>query len=347
LSFVDHSFFLKRTHTKLTVLLVYVDDIVLAGNDDEETAHITKLLDQQFRIKNLRDLTYFLGLEVARNKSGLHISQRKYTLDLLHETGMLDCATMPTPMSHSSRLSSTDSVQLNEESSSTYRRLIGRLIYLTNTRPDIAFSVNNLSQFVSSPTKHHQQAVFRILRYLKGNLGSRIFLHKNSNNQLRGYSDSDWATCSETRKSVTGFTIFLGESLMSWKSKKQPTISRSSSEAEYRALAATTCEIQWLTYILKDLGIPYIEPAILYCDNQSAIHIASNQVFHERTKHIEIDCHIFREKINVGLLKLLPITFSMQTTDILTKPLAASTFTALKSKLGMQNIYSQFEGGVS
>ena len=323
-----------------------MDDIVLAGNDDEEIAHITKLLDQHFIIKNLGDLTYFLGLEVARNKSGLHISQRKYTLDL-HETGMLDCAPMPTPMSHSSRLSSTDSVHLNEEESSTYHRLIGRLIYLTNTRPDIAFSVNNLSQFISSPTKHHQQAVFCILRYIKGNLGSRIFLHKNSNNELRGYNDSDWATCSETKKFVTGFAVFLGESLISWKSKKQPTISRSSSETEYRALATTTCEIQWLTYILKDLGIPYIELVILYCDNQSAIHIASNQVFHEQTKHIEIDCYIVREKINVGLLKLLPITSSMQTVDILTKPLAVSTFTALKSNLEMQNIYSQLEGGVS
>jgi len=172
-----------------------------------------------------------------------------------------------------------------------------------------------------------------------------IFLHKNSNNQLRGYSDYDWATCSETRKFVIGFAIFLGESLISWKSKKQPTISRSSLETEYRAFATTTCEIQLLTYILKDLGIPYIEPTIIFCDNQSVIHIASNQVFHERTKHIEIDCHIVREKINVGLLKLLPITSSMQTADILTKPLALSTFTALKSKLGMQNIYSQLEGG--
>jgi len=137
----------------------------------------------------------------------------------------------------------------------------------------------------------------------------------------------------------------LGESLISWKSKKQQTITRSSLEIEYKAFAATTCKIQWLTYILKDLDVPYIEPAILYYDNQSAIHISSNKVFHDRTKHIEIDCHIVREKINVGLLKLLPITSSMQIVDILPKPLAPSIFIDLKSKLGMQNIYSQLEGG--
>jgi len=258
---------------------------------------------------------------------------------------MINSAPMPTPMVHSSRLSSSAGTQLTDIETSAYRRLIGKLIYLTNTRPDIAFAVNNLSQFISSPTNLHQQAAFRLLRYLKGNLGNEIFFPSNSTLQLRGFSDSDWATCSETRKSVTGYCIFLGDSLVSWKSKKQQTLSKSSSEAEYRALATTTCEIQWLTYILQDLGLPYIQPATIFCDNQSAIHIASNQVFHERTKHIEIDCHIVRNKITSGLLKLLPISSSMQIADILTKPLAPTVYKELQSKLRMRNIYSQLEGG--
>ena len=146
---------------------------------------------------------------------------------------------------------------------------------------------------------------------------------------LMAYSDSDWATCPDSRKSVTGFSVFLGESLISWKSKKQQTISKSSSEAEYKAFTVTTCELQWLTFLLQHLDVPFITPSTLYCDNQSAIQIASNQVFHERTKHIEIDCHIVREKLNAGLLKLLPISSAMQTADILTKPLHPSAFKEL------------------
>jgi len=191
LSSADHSLFLKQDTNKLTAILIYVDDLVLTRKNIEEINHIIATLHQQFKIKNLGDLTYFLGLEVARNSSGLHLSQRKYVLDLLHMTDMLDSVPMPTPMIHSSRLTSSEGILLSEKDSSTYRCLIGRLIYLTNTRPDIAFSVNNLNQFLSSPTKAHQQAVFRILRYLKGNPGFGIFLHRNSSIHLRAYSDSD------------------------------------------------------------------------------------------------------------------------------------------------------------
>jgi len=281
-----------------------------------------------------------LGLEIARNSSGLHLSQRKYTLDLLHETGMLDYAPVATPMTHNSRLSPGHNSPLDADATSQYRRLLGRLIYLTNTRPNIAFIVHNLSQFVYAPTTHHQQAVSRLLRYLKGIPGERLYFSHTSSLHLCGFNDSDWATCPTTRKFVTGYSIYLGDSLISWKSKKQPTISRISSEAEYRALATTICELQWLSYLLQDLHLPLSQPATLYCDNKFALQIASNEVFHERTKHIEIDCHLVREKLNSGLLKLLHITSAMQVADIFTKPLASTQFSTLKSKLGLTNIYS-------
>nr|KYP70921.1 Retrovirus-related Pol polyprotein from transposon TNT 1-94 [Cajanus cajan] len=342
-SSADHSLFLKFTNSACTALLVYVDDIVLAGNDLTEIHQITALLHKTFKIKDLGDLTYFLGLEVARNSIEIHLCQRKYTLDILSDTGMLACCPSSTLMDYKAALSSDTGTPLTDPSA--YRQLIGRLIYLTNTHPDITHAVQHLSQFASKPTTYHQHAAFRILRYLKQAPGRGIFLSANSSLQLKSFSDSDWAGCMDTRRSITGFAVYLGHSLISWKSKKQATVSRSSSEAEYRALASTSCEIQWLTYLLEDFRLQFIRPALLYCDNQSVLQIACNQVFHERTKHIEIDCHLVREKVSNGLLKLLPVSSSAQLADIYTKALSPSRFNELNSKLGMSDIYSQLAGG--
>ena len=183
------------------------------------------------------------------------------------------------------------------------------------------------------------------MRYLKSSPGSGIFFVAHGDLTLKAFNDSDWAGCRDTRRSITGFVVYLGESLISWRSKKQSTVSRSSSEAEYRALASTTCELQWLSYLLHDFRVLFLQPATLFCDNQSAIQIASNPVFHERIKHIEIDCHIVRDKVNAGLLKLLPVSSSMQIADIFTKPLTPAVFQGLCCKLGMENIHFQFEGG--
>ena len=167
--------------------------------------------------------------------------------------------------------------------------------------------MQHLSQFVAHPSSAHQQAAYRILRYLKAAPGSGIFFPASSTLQLKAFSDSDWAGCVNTRQSITGYSVYLGNSLISWKSKKQATVSRSSSEAEYRALASATCELQWLTHLLNDFGIVYTQPALLLCDNRSALHIVVNPIVHEHMKHIEIDCHIVREKLHSGLIKLLPI----------------------------------------
>ncbi|XP_014503350.1 uncharacterized protein LOC106763698 [Vigna radiata var. radiata] len=279
------------------------------------------------------------GLTTA-NKNQL----RKYVLDLLAETGLLDSSPVPTPMVP--KQSSTNTARsLDDDDVASYRRLIGKLIYLTTTRPDITFAVNHLSQFMSTPTTAHQQATNRILRYLKGTPGAGIHFPSNSTIQLKAFCDSDWATCPDTRRLVTGFTVYLGNSLISWRSKKQPIVSRSSSKAEYHSLASIVCELQWLTYLLHDFHVAHTSPALIYCDNQSSIQIASNQVFHERTKHIDIDCHIIREKVHAGLMKLLPISTTMQIADILTKLLPPPTFQLLRSTLGLQNIYTQLEGG--
>ncbi|XP_014496008.1 uncharacterized protein LOC106757745 [Vigna radiata var. radiata] len=153
---------------------------------------------------------------------------------------MLDAAPVSTPMNFSTKISS-DGVPLDDPAA--FKRLIGRLIYLTNTRPDITYAIHRLSQFVAAPTTLHHQAAFRILRYIKQTPGQGIFLTANNNLQLQAYSDSDWADCPDSRKSSTGYIVYLGDSPIAWKSKKQNTVSHSSSEAEYRALAQTVCEL--------------------------------------------------------------------------------------------------------
>jgi len=178
-------------------------------------------------------LKFFLGLEIARTNHGIHLWQRKYALDILSDSDMLGCKPHSTPMDYSVKLQMHSGNSLSDESSSSYRRLIGRLIYLTNTRPDIAYAVQQLSQYMLAPTTTHLQAAFRILRYLKGSPGSGLFFAANGTPQLRAFSDSDWAGCKDSRKSTTGFLVYLSSSLISWQSKKQSTVSRSSSEAEY------------------------------------------------------------------------------------------------------------------
>jgi len=174
---------------------------------------------------------------------------------------------------------------------------------------------------------------------LKHNPGLGLFFPRQSDLQLLGYVDADWAGCIDSRRSTTRFCFFLGSSLLSWRAKKQATVSRSSSEAEYRALSTRTCELRWLLYFLKDIQVTCVRQPVLYCDSQSAIHTASNPVFHERTKHLKIDCHLVREKVQKGILRLLPIPTEEQLADFLTKPLPPPKFNSFVSKLGMINIY--------
>lgn len=343
-SISDYSLFTLTKGNTFTALLVYVDDIILAGDSIDEFDRIKNVLDLAFKIKNLGKLKYFLGLEVAHSRLGITISQRKYCLDLLKDSGLLGCKPASTPLDTSIKLHSAAGTPYADISG--YRRIVGKLLYLNTTRPDIAFATQQLSQFMQAPTNVHFNAACRVLRYLKNNPGQGIFFSRTSEMQLIGYSDADWAGCMDSRKSISGYCFFIGKSLVSWRAKKQATVSRSSSEAEYRALSSAACELQWLLYLFADLRVQLTRTPTLYCDNQSAVHIASNPVFHERTKHLEIDCHLVREKVLKGTLKLLPVSTSDQVADFLTKALAPPKFHDFVSKLSMINIYhDKLEGG--
>ncbi|XP_016196122.1 uncharacterized protein LOC107637199 [Arachis ipaensis] len=240
---------------------------------------------------------------------------------------------------YASKLSKESGTALQDHT--PYRQLIGRLLYLTNTRPDISYAIRKLSQFLDCPTDAHMHAAYKVLRYLKGCPSLGIFFSSANDLKLTRFCDADWATCADTRRSITGHCFYLRNSLISWKSKKQSTVARSSSEAEYRALASATCQAQWLSFVMKDLSVPLTESITLFCDKHSAIHhLATNPIFHERTKHIEVDYHIARNQHLLGLTHLMPVSSNNQLADFLTKASASGPFTVNVSKLGLLDIHN-------
>lgn len=333
----DHSLFVRQRKDDFIVVLVYVDDIVIASTSDTATDELIVGLKSYFKLRELGSLKYFLGLEIARTSDGISVCQRKYALDILSSTGMLECKPSSVPMVPNLKLSKTDGVLIEDRA--LYRRIVGRLMYLTITRPDITFAVNKLCQFSSAPRTDHLKAVFRVLQYIKGTVGQGLFYSASPDLTLKGFADADWAACPDSRRSTTGFSMFVGDSLISWRSKKQPTVSRSSAEAEYRALALASCEMMWLKTLLRELRVEERSVPVLFSDSTAAIYIATNPVFHERTKHVELDCHTVREKLDQGLLKTLHVKTEDQVADILTKPLFPYQFEYLKSKMCIQNIF--------
>ncbi|RVW26608.1 Retrovirus-related Pol polyprotein from transposon RE1 [Vitis vinifera] len=335
----DHTLFVKKSHAgKMAILIVYVDDIILSGNDMEELQNLKKYLSEEFEVKDLGNLKYFLGMEVARSRKGIVVSQRKYILDLLKETGMLGCKPIDTPMDSQKKLG------IEKESTPVdrgrYQRLVGRLIYLSHTRPDIGFAVSAVSQFMHSPTEEHMEAVYRILRYLKMTPGKGLFFRKTENRDTEVYSDADWAGNIIDRRSTSGYCSFVWGNLVTWRSKKQSVVARSSAEAEYRALAQGICEGIWIKRVLSELGQTSSSPILMMCDNQAAISIAKNPVHHDRTKHVEIDRHFITEKVTSETVKLNYVPTKHQTADILTKALPRPNFEDLTCKLGLYDIYS-------
>jgi len=329
-SYSDYSLFTLRQGTVRVNVLVYVDDLIISGNDSGAIAKFKQYLSVCFHMKDLGALKYFLGIEVARSGDGIFLCQRKYTLDIISETGLLGAKPAFVPMEQNHLLARSTSPLLTDVES--YRRLVGRLIYLAFTRPDLSYAVHILSQFMHAPRKDHMDAALRVVRYLKGSPGQGILLSSDCDLALSGWCDSDWASCPLTRRSVSGWLVFLGNSPISWKTKKLFTVSRSSAEAEYRAMAAVTCELKWLKGLKRCLGIDHTSPMQLYCDSQSALHLAQNPVFHERTKHIEVDCHFLRDAVQDGTIATSHVSTHAQLADIFTKALGKRQFHLLLCK---------------
>ncbi|KAL0557194.1 hypothetical protein IC582_005712 [Cucumis melo] len=294
-------------------------------------------MGDEFEIKDLENLKYFLGMKVARSKEGISVSQRKYTLDLLTETGMLGCRPADTPIEFNCKLgNSDDQVPVDKEQ---YQRIVGKLIYLSHTRPDISFAVSVASQFMQAPYEKHMEAVNRILRYLKNTLGKGLMFRKTNRKTIKAYTDSDWAGSVIDRKSTSDYCTFVWGNLVTWRSKKQSVVARSSAEAEYRAMSLGICEKIWLQKVLSDLHQECETPLKLFCDNKAAISIANNPVQYDRTKHVEIDRHFIKERLDSGNICIPYIPSSQQIADVLTKGHLRPHFDLCVSKLGLIDIY--------
>ncbi|WJZ89883.1 hypothetical protein VitviT2T_009069 [Vitis vinifera] len=334
----DHTLFLKHRLGKITALIVYVDDMIITGDDVEEISRLQDQLSTEFEMKNLGGLKYFLGIEVARSRQGIFLSQRKYILDLLAKVGLLECKPADIPIVQNHKLGEyVDQVPADKQ---RYQRLVGKLIYLSHTRPDIAYAVSVVSQFMHRPSEDHMDTVMRILRYLKSSPGKGLMFSKNGHLKVAGYTDADWAGNITDKKSTAGYFTFVGGNLVTWRSKKQKVVALSSAEAEFRGMVKGICELIWLKKLLAEIGIAPSSEMNLFCDNTAAIAISHNPVQHDRTKHVEVDRNFIKQNLEEKIIQLPFVKSEDQLADVLTKAVSARNFYNSLDKLGIKDIYA-------
>jgi hypothetical protein len=317
---------------EVLILVLYVDDLFLTGSLGliEECK---RDLAAEFEMKDLGLMHYFLGMEVWQTDGEIFLGQGKYCIEILKRFGMEDCKAMSTPMITNWR--KVDTSKEKDIDPTLYRQLIGSLMYLVNTRPDIAFAVNSLSQFMMEPKRVHWTAAKHVLRYLRGTVEYGIRYVRGEGIRLIGYTDADWAGSPTDKRSTSGCCFNLGSGVVSWFSRKQKSVALSSTEAEYIAASMATCEAIWLRKLLVALFGQRVETTVIHCDNQSCIKLSENPVFHDRSKHIDIRYHFIRDCVQRGVVQLQYIPTEEQVADILTKALGKAKFIFFRDQLGV------------
>ncbi|KAH9668130.1 retrovirus-related pol polyprotein from transposon RE1 [Citrus sinensis] len=347
----DTSLFIRHDIKGIILVLIYVDDVLVTGPDSVLLEAFITNLSKVFALKDLGLVSYFLGIEVSYTDHGMHLSQTKYIKDLLAKASMQNCKETETPFSTGYKLERAAKGLLGAEfeNPTLYRSIVGGLQYLILTRPDIAYSVHKLSQYLSAPTLQHWLACKKVLRYLQATITHGLYIQQEGTLEtigLTGYSDADWACDIDDRKSIGAYCIFLGNNLVSWSSKKQAIVAQSSTESEYRALSAASSELTWLQSLFFELKIIKLPTPVLWCDNQGAGDLAKNPVFHSKSKHIELDVHYIRDKVLNKELEVRYIPTEEQVADVLTKPLSFPKFSYFRSKLNVINRPLSLRGDV-
>ena len=307
----DHCIYALEHGASRMIIILYVDDLILATNSQELLSSTKQALSNKFSMKDLGEVHYFLGIQVIRNQkdTAIWLTQRSYIEQILKQYNLDQSKAVATPSQVGDKLSKLQEPQTQTEheelSAIPYGNAVGSLIYaMLGTRPDIAAAVGVCSKFMANPGLQHWKAVKRILRYLQGTLDLGLKLGgRNANPSLKGYSDSDWGGSLDDRKSTTGF-VFDFSGPISWQSKRQPTVALSSTEAEYMALTQAAKEALWLQGLLSEFGIKKTRPTTILEDNQGCIALAKNPTSHARTKHIDIRHHFIRETLEAGQIKL-------------------------------------------
>lgn len=316
---VDPCVYTKHVKDQMIVILVWVDDLIIATSNNSLLCEVKELMKNKYHMKDLGKLSYFLGIEFDQGKDYIKMSQQKYVYKVLEKFEMTNCKPRSTPSEQKPDFDSGDSFD-----SRKYREAVGSLIYaMTCTRPDICWVVTKLSQYLSDPNTKHWIAVKHVLRYLKGTIDFGLSYKKDEDGlALVGYSDADWASSIDDRRSTTGYCFSLTKTgpLVSWKSKKQPTVALSSCEAEYMALAATTQESLYLKQLLSEMDIGHkYECAVIFEDNQGTIALSKNSMTQQRSKHIDVRYHFIRSELNDGRIVIQYCPTNDMKADIMTK----------------------------
>ncbi|GKC72930.1 retrovirus-related pol polyprotein from transposon TNT 1-94 [Tanacetum coccineum] len=331
---VDPTLFIRREGKELLLVQIYVDDIIFAASTPELCDLFAKIMCSKFKMSMMGKISFFLGLQISQSPRGIFINQSKYALESLKKYGFESCDPVDTPMVEKSKLDEDKEGKAVDPSH--YRGMIGTLLYLTASRPDLQFAICMCARYQARPTEKHLNAVKRIFRYLKGTVHRGLWYPKDSSFALTAFADADHAGCQDTRRSTSGSIQLLGDRLVSWSSKRQKSAAISSTEAEYIALSGCCAQVLWMRSQLTDYGFGF-NKIPMYCDNKSAIALCCNNVQHSRSKHIDIRFHFIKEHVENGVIELYFVNTEYQLADIFTKALGRERIEFLINKLGMRS----------